>query len=371
LWHTVRPIKFPLLVGFWSAILTLGFGIFARMVIDDHLPPPGHWLDVWMRWDVLHYLELARHGYSAGGGPSQRFLIVFLPLYPFTIKLLKPFVGELHLAALLVSNLACVGAFVFAFLLVQKERGTRIARRAVCYFAIFPTAYFLHIAYTESLFLFLTIAAFYYARCGRWPLCAVFAMLATGTRVFGVAVLPALAFEYLQQRNFRWREIRWDLAWMFLAPVGLLFYLWINYRISGDPLHFLPIQREHWFHYLRSPFPALKSSWDGVTAGQAVDRVCRHGPQLLAFAAGTLAVVFSAFRLRWTYTVYLAVTWVIIFCDNFPLSSPRYLLSQFPLFSLLASWARRPWRQFLLTFSFLLLYALYATQFARGWWGAG
>jgi hypothetical protein len=88
----------------------------------------------------------------------------------------------------------------------------------------------------------------------------------------------------------------------------------------------------------------------------------------VAFAIGSLAVIFSAMRLRPLYSIYLGVAWVIIFCDNFPESSPRYVLSMFPLFILLAGWASRSWRHYLLSFSFLLFYGLFATQFARGWW---
>lgn len=60
----------------------------------------------------------------------------------------------------------------------------------------------------------------------------------------------------------------------------------------------LQVQREHWSHYLRSPFPGVKTSWEGVMGGDPADRISRHGAQLVAFATGTLAVILSAMRLR-------------------------------------------------------------------------
>ncbi len=363
----MRPIRYPLMLAFWSSVLTLPFGIVAFTTINNLLPPHA-WLDVYKHWDVLHYLELAEHGYRPRGPGNDRFLIVFLPLYPWSVRLVRTVIPNWHLAALFVSNFCGAGALVYLFLLAQWERSTWVAKRAVFYFAIFPTAYFLHLAYTESLFIFLTVAAFYHARRGQWLACGIFGMLATGARILGLAILPALAFEYLQQRNFRWREIRADVAWLALVPGGLLAYFYLNYRYFGDPLHFLVVQREHWSHYLRWPIPAVKSAWEGVIGGQATDRAGRFGPQLVAFAAGTLTLIFSALRLRPCFTIYVAITWVMIFCDNFTLSSPRYILSMFPLFLLLAVWAHRPWRHTAITFGFLLCYAIYCAQFARGWW---
>jgi len=82
-------------------------------------------------------------------------MITFFPLYPLTIYLAHLIirVQDWHVAALAVSNVCCAGAFCYCFLLTQKESGRRAAKAAVFYFSIFPTAYFLHVAYSESIFL--------------------------------------------------------------------------------------------------------------------------------------------------------------------------------------------------------------------------
>ena len=43
-----------------------------------------------------------------------------------------------------------------------------VAKKAVLFFCVFPTAYFLSALYSESLFLVLVLASFYYARQTRW-----------------------------------------------------------------------------------------------------------------------------------------------------------------------------------------------------------
>lgn len=330
--------------------------------------PPEGWLGIWNRWDSIHYLDVAQSGYAGDAAGEQRFMIVFLPLYPHAIYLAHFLIPDWQVAAVVVSNICCAGAFCYCFLLTEKEFGRRAARAAVFYFSIFPTAYFLHIAYSESLFLVLTIGAFYYARQGRWLPCALLGMLATGSRISGLAIMLPLAFEYFQQKNFSWRQIRWDCALLCLIPLGFLAYLYLNYHYFGDPLKFLQFQREHWYRSLSSPFLALQWSWEDIMRDTPIERVMQHGSLLVAFAISTIGLVVAAFRLRPCYTIYLAVSWVLIFCDSFTLSSPRYLLTLFPLFMLLGQWRRRAWAHYSVAFLCILFYGLNATQFVRGWW---
>lgn len=367
-WRRVRNIRYPLALAFLSAVITYFFGYCAYLVFQDKFPPEG-WLGIWNRWDAIHYLNVAQRGYSGEGSGDHRFMIVFLPLYPFSIYLTHLFIRNWHAAALVVSNICCAGAFCYCFLLTRKEFGLRAAKAAVFYFSIFPTAYFLHVAYSESIFLFLTIGAFYYAREGRWLPCALLGMLATSSRISGLAIMLPLGFEYFHQKEFRWRRIRWDAALLALIPLGLVVYLYLNYHYFGDPLKFLQFQREHWERTLSSPVPALKNIWYWLNHDTSiVQRVMIYGWQLAAFILGTIGLIIAAFRLRPCYTIYLALSWVLIFCDSLMVCSPRYLLTQFPFFMLMAQWCRREWFHYSVICLFLLFYAMNATQFARGWW---
>ena len=42
-------------------------------------------ISLWNRWDAPHYIDLAKNGYTNVG--EGRYFIVFMPLYPFLIKL--------------------------------------------------------------------------------------------------------------------------------------------------------------------------------------------------------------------------------------------------------------------------------------------
>jgi Gpi18-like mannosyltransferase len=277
-------------------------------------------------------------------------------------------VHDWRIAALLVSNICCAGAFVYFFLLNRLEFNDRVARRALFFLAIFPTAYFLHVGYAESLFLLLSIAAFYHARRGQWLLCGLLGMLATATRIPAIALLPPLAFEYLQQRSFRWRAIRWDVVSLALLPLGAVVYIYICYHNYGSAFHFLDLQRKVWGVFLRWPFPSVVGNWYGVWHAAASQRVLQYGGPFVAFVLATAALLIAPFRLRACYVIYLGVSWVLIFSNNYPVCSPRYLLGVFPLFMLLAQLCRRAWIRESVAFLSLLFYALCTACFVRGWW---
>jgi hypothetical protein len=150
-------------------------------------PETNLFLSVWQRFDTNWYLEIARDGYVDAGSK------VYFPLYPLLIRLVSALVGNAMLAALLVSNVALIGALAMLYRLSEALFGATSARRAVAYWLVFPTAFFLFAAYTESLFLFLVLAAFDCARRDRWILAALFGALAALTRLQGVLLVVPLA----------------------------------------------------------------------------------------------------------------------------------------------------------------------------------
>ncbi len=115
--------------------------------------------------------SLSAHG-SCGRVDASRLLARLWP-------------GDELLAALLVSNVAFLGALLALFALTADAFGERVARRAIVVAALFPTAFFFLAPYTESLFLFLSILAFRAARHDRWGRVAVSGALAALTRSVG------------------------------------------------------------------------------------------------------------------------------------------------------------------------------------------
>jgi len=272
------------------------------------------------------------------------------------------------LSGLIVSNIAYGVAAYYLYKLVRIDFECSDALRSVIYFSVFPTAYFLHAPYTESLFLALTIASFYYARNERWALSGVLGMLAALTRITGILLLPALLIEYLHHRNFKKEEIRKDAIWIVVVGLGLLIYLGINYMVFGTPFKFLEVQKEHWGMHLSLPTTGFEKAWGIIDWGDPGYKI-RGGFMQLFFGLGGLAlIIYSFFRVRLSYCVYALATWLVVTSTSFMISVPRFMLTIFPIFIALALLGRRKGVNFTVIFISLLLYSFFLSFFLIRKW---
>ncbi|OGN75692.1 MAG: hypothetical protein A2X25_02680 [Chloroflexi bacterium GWB2_49_20] len=146
-------------------------------------------VNVWLRWDTPWYLKIAASGYAANDGS-----IAFMPLYPWLIKLAGTLLGgNFLLGAILVSNLAGLMALILLYELARLESSYKTnAMQTVLAMLVFPSAFFLFAAYTESLFLMLVLAAWLCARHKRWLAAGILAALATLCRLQGALLSPVL-----------------------------------------------------------------------------------------------------------------------------------------------------------------------------------
>jgi hypothetical protein len=210
------------------------------------------------RWDAVWYLRIADSGY---GGDEHR--TAFFPLYPLAVRA----IGELGggspgarlVAAYLISLAAFLGALYLFHRLVSLELGKRLAWPAVLLLSLFPASLFFGAPYSESLFLLLSVGAFYAARTDRWAWAGACAAGAAATRTSGILLLLPLAFLW-------WRGARDRRGvWLLLAPLGLGAYAAYLGLEHGDALAFTHVQ-EAWFREFAGP---LGGAWDALVA--AVD----------------------------------------------------------------------------------------------------
>lgn len=148
-----------------AAVLLFGALSF-QVTNDERVRTLTRLLSIWNRWDGPQYLLIAQDGYASTG--DQRLALAFFPLYPWLIRLTEIVVRDAVLSAFLISTVASVAAGVALARLLAIDYSRHLARRAVWFMFIFPTSYFLHIDYSESLFLALVLASFMAARRERW-----------------------------------------------------------------------------------------------------------------------------------------------------------------------------------------------------------
>jgi hypothetical protein len=357
-------------VGFVLGVkaLVLVFGAQAFVVaLNRRIPSLYEWLAIWNQWDAPHYLDIARDGYVSEGVQSR--WIVFYPLYPWLVRAFSFPLGDLLLSAFFVSAVASVAAALLLRRLVALDHGEDVARAAVFFMLVFPTAYFMHIGYTESLFLALALGSFVAARGGRWWVAGLLGALASMTRVNGLLLVPALAAEAFTEWRESGRRWRWEWAWVLLAGAGFAVYLLVNVRVFGDAFAFLRMQDAYWYKSLTWPWTGIVKTW-GSAAGRAPSEAQMVGWQELWFVLlGLGCAVWCWLRERTSYAVWVTLNWLLWTSTNFVLSVPRYTLVLFPLYILFArvGRARPAWGGAIAVWS-LLFMALFVTRFVQGHW---
>ena len=155
---------------------------------------------------------------------------------------------------------ASVAAAILLRRIVQLDHDEGISQWAVWFFLIFPTAYYLHIAYAESLFLALVLGSILAAISNRWWLAGVLGALAWMTRANGIILLPTLAVEAIHQWIItkRWN---WRWLWIAIVPAGFAVYLFMNCKVTGDPFAFLQMRKRLF---------TMETSWPWVGIRNAI-----------------------------------------------------------------------------------------------------
>jgi hypothetical protein len=121
------------------------------------------WLNPWTTYDSYHFMNVALAGYK----PQTAN---FFPLYPLLLRLAGGNIIVMSAWGVLLSNAAFAVALYYLYCLTRLDCNARLARLAVMVLAFFPTTAYFSAVYSESVFLLLSVAAFYYVRRNRWGL---------------------------------------------------------------------------------------------------------------------------------------------------------------------------------------------------------
>jgi hypothetical protein len=228
-----------------AAVILLGVKYFpttnAYLYTEKGIPINPAWLWNRANFDGMHYLDIAKKGYSL-------YQQAFFPLYPKLITLLAAWFNGRHLVAgWFISLLSSLISLFFFYKLIKLDFKDHIARKSILYLLFFPTAFFFSMVYTESLFFLFIIGSFYFARTKRWWLAGIFGALASATRLPGIFLFVALLVEWWRQQKSikeKWqpKNLAKSLLPILLVPVGLLFYMRFLSIGYGDSLMFVHVQ---------------------------------------------------------------------------------------------------------------------------------
>ena len=369
---------------------------------DKFFTRPGLW--AWANFDGEHYLAIAHHGYG-------NFEQAFFPFYPWLIKtLVFPFKQSLFallLSGLFISHLSFIIALFLFYLLIRFDYDKKIAQTAIFFLLLFPTSFFFGAVYTESLFLALILGSFYAARRGKWWIAGILGALASGTRLVGIFLLPALLVEWIQQDKLKNKQslllrnqiskikimyqnvkrknifefytvilhfafLIFNLLPILLMSLGLLYYmrfLSINYQ---DPLMFLHVQPVFGAQRVADKIILLYQvfwRYFKMIATTKIDPLYFTVWLELLSAALFLGLLVFAYlkKIRLSYLIFAVLAYITPTLTGTFSSMPRYVLVLFPCFIAMALIKNRIMKILLFTFYFLLL-VVSTIFFTRGYW---
>lgn len=301
----------------------------------------------WANFDGEHYVNIARMGYSNG---EQSFF----PLYPLILRTISDIYGfkspDLLVAAgIVVSNISFILLLIGIYKLAKMDFGDKIARLSVVVTLVFPISFYFAGVYTESLFLCLIVWSFYYYRTEKYLFSGILGLLASATRIIGIALLPVFLIDYLSRK----KSMSFKMWPLLLAPFGLFSYMFYSFLTWGDPIKFfnavsgfgeqrsdhLILLPQVFYRYFFKIIPNL--TWDYFPV------VFTTILEILSALGFLVFILFLAYYLlrykdaekrivKPDYWFYLVFSYLIpTFSGSFS-SFPRYSLTLFPVFIYLA-----------------------------------
>ncbi len=335
----IRAILFIVGIHLLSLCIMAMFGDYENIRLQD-------FLDAWTRWDGVHYLNIAENGYQGAIEDGQHLFLVFYPLYPWLIKAVSfLLMGNYKLSGILISTVCFGIGNVYLDKLMCLEYGEKAADETAVLLKVYPFAFFFASIMTESLFLAILTAFFFYLRKHDWWNVALAGFLACLTKVQGMILAFCVIAELLYNyhgltliRGRKWKEIWQKIICNGLKCVpmvgGTLIYLTVNYLVEGDPFRFMYYQKNHWNNSLQFLWKTVSyvrsyavGGWD-TQFGMAL-----WDPEYILIYVYIIAILYGIIRKhRPMYLTYLILFFILTYSSTWLISGPRYSLSALPIF---------------------------------------
>ncbi|OBJ58244.1 hypothetical protein A9W95_11885 [Mycobacterium sp. 1423905.2] len=209
----------------WQGFMT----ILGTILLPDGSGGLGHTI----LWDAQWYLNIVREQYLFNPASPA-----FYPLFPLIVGTLSAVtfhsIPYAHLGFLV--NTVSLAFAVAALMRISRIFGLRNFRYVtVALFLAAPAAVFMHLFYTEAVFVALGFWAYALALQRRWLLMGITLGFLTATRLPAVLFVGLCGLEYLRACGWSAKKaFNRDLAAFIVAPMGFLLYGLYLLAVRGD-----------------------------------------------------------------------------------------------------------------------------------------
>lgn len=285
----------------------------------------------WHQFDTRAYMNIAEKGYNYEYGVTTTNF-GWYPLYPLMIRAFGT-VGY-DIAAYLIPQIFSFLGFIALYMLL-KDYGSSLARKTAIYMLMFPAAYFFTALYTESIFLFFSCMAFYFARREKWMYAGIMGYFAVLTRFIGISLFLPLLYMYARERGFKLSKIDRKIIFIFLIPAAFLTFMLYHYITFDDPLlqFYTQSNFSRGFGMLHTAFTNTIAE---IMTTKSVFVVFYNYLNIAMSAAFVLILALFWRKIPAEYVIYTAFSFFMIFSSGILASVMRFELLMFPIFMAIA-----------------------------------
>ena len=339
-WKRVKLLLTPVILvmtirvlgAVWLFKILSPGGIFHTPWMDSNpgmIPANWSWLWLFNAWDSLQFTRIALFGYVH---PNY----VYLPAYPIMILFTGRLTGDYWFSAFLIAQVFTAASLVMFQLVAEQYMGSKEALCASLLMATFPfVSVFTTLSYSEPVFFFSTLSAWFLYKRGRVLSSSLMAGLASVTRIYGILIVLPMLVDLIKSKRYH------GLSYLTIPVASLGSWFLYCYLSTGD-----------WFvSWTDEKYWQKGGVGDGIKILQAVSQ---HGIQgLINCCAGLdptifwsislfiilVALTWRVDRRLWIYTV--AVSGLLVFTTTYYISLLRYLAFIFPVW--LSIRVKSPW----------------------------
>lgn len=186
-----------------------------------------------MRWDSGWYMIVVNEHYAINAASAA-----FYPLFPLLVSIVSIVTFHIIPYSLigLVINTVCLWLAIAALLKIAREFiPSKYRYLPVVFFLAAPAAFFMHLFYSEALFIAIGFWAYLFALKRQWLWVGVLLAFLTAARLPAILFVALCGLEYL--RSYDWnikKALNKNLAYLLLTPLGFVFFGLYLYIVRGD-----------------------------------------------------------------------------------------------------------------------------------------